>query len=61
MFKKIKVFITDVRNEFKKVTWPTKEQTIRQTGAVMVITGITSVFLGIIDVGLSELVKQIIG
>ncbi|MCP4295310.1 MAG: preprotein translocase subunit SecE [Proteobacteria bacterium] len=57
----MKVFHTDVRNEFKKVTWPSREQTIKQTGAVLVITGITSVFLGIIDVGLSELVKQIIG
>ncbi|PCI29504.1 MAG: preprotein translocase subunit SecE [SAR324 cluster bacterium] len=61
MFGKIKNFLSDVRNEFKKVTWPTREQTIKQTGAVLVITGIISVFLGIIDVGLSELVKQIIG
>ena len=61
MFSKIKNFLSDVRNEFKKVTWPTKDQTIKQTGAVLVVTGITAVFLGAIDVGLSELFKTLVG
>lgn len=61
MFGKIKNFITDVNTEFKKVTWPTKEQTIKQTGAVLVISVMTSVFLGVVDMSLAELVKQVIG
>lgn len=58
---KIKKFLADVRTEFKKVTWPTKDLTFKQTGIVLVIVAITSVFLGAVDVGLSELVKQVIG
>ncbi len=61
MFKRFRKFLGDVRNEFKKVTWPTKEQTIKQTGVVLVIVSIVAVFLGAIDYGLSGLVKIIIG
>ncbi|MDH5560882.1 MAG: preprotein translocase subunit SecE [Deltaproteobacteria bacterium] len=61
MFKKTRQFLADVKFEFKKVTWPTKEQTLKQTGVVMVLTAITSVFLGVVDYGLSEVFKQVIG
>ncbi|MBU3915626.1 preprotein translocase subunit SecE [bacterium] len=61
MFKKFKNFLAEVRTEFKKVTWPTREHTIRQTGVVLVIVAITGVFLGIVDYGLSGFFKVIIG
>lgn len=61
MFKRFKKFLSDVRAEFKKVTWPTREQTLKQTGVVLVIVAITGVFLGMVDFGLSGLVKLIIG
>ena len=61
MFARAKKFIVDVRGEFKKVTWPTREQTIKQTGAVLVISGITAIFLGAVDVGLNNVVQLIIG
>lgn len=61
MFKRIKNFFSDVKAEFKKVTWPSKEQTLKQTGVVLVIVAIIGVFLGIVDFGLNELVKMIIG
>lgn len=61
MFKRFRKFLTDVRAEFKKVTWPSREQTLKQTGVVLVIVAITGVFLGMVDFGLSGLVKMIIG
>jgi len=61
MFKRIIQFLTDVRSEFKKITWPTKDQTIKQTGIVVGISLVTALFLGVVDLGLSELVKQVIG
>ncbi|MDT8446048.1 MAG: preprotein translocase subunit SecE [bacterium] len=61
MFKRIGKFFSDVRGEFKKVTWPSRDQTVKQTGVVLVITLITAVFLGVVDYGLNELVKQVIG
>ncbi|OGH02132.1 MAG: preprotein translocase subunit SecE [Candidatus Lambdaproteobacteria bacterium RIFOXYD1_FULL_56_27] len=60
MFKRIAGFFAEVKGEFKKVSWPSREQTVRQTGVVLMITLIASVFLGIIDYGLSEAVKQVI-
>ncbi|MCP4753617.1 MAG: preprotein translocase subunit SecE [Proteobacteria bacterium] len=61
MFKRFKKFLSEVQAELKKVTWPTREQTMKQTGVVLVIVFITGVFLGIVDQGLNELVKLITG
>jgi preprotein translocase subunit SecE len=61
MIQKIKKFLVDVRTEFKKVTWPTRDQTIKQTGVVLVVVAIVAVFLGVVDIGLSELFKLFIG
>ncbi|MBU2645950.1 MAG: preprotein translocase subunit SecE [bacterium] len=61
MFKRFRKFISDVKAEFKKVTWPTREQTLKQTGVVLVIVALTGIFLGMVDFGLSGLVKMIIG
>ncbi len=61
MFKRFKKFLTDVKNELKKVTWPTREETIKQTGVVLVFVAFTGIFLGVVDFGLSGFVKMIIG
>ena len=61
MIQKIRKFIADVRAEFRKVTWPTRDQTIKQTGVVLVLVALTSVFLVVVDLGLSELYKLIMG
>jgi preprotein translocase subunit SecE len=61
MFKRFRKFLSEVRTEFKKVTWPSREQTLKQTGVVLVIVALTGVFLGMVDFGLSGLVKMIIG
>ena len=61
MIQKVKKFLIDVRTEFKKIIWPTREQTIKQTGVVLVVVAIVAVFLGVVDVGLSELFKFFIG
>ena len=61
MFKRFRKFLSDVRNELKKVTWPSRDQTFKQTGVVLVIVAIVGVFLGVVDFGLNEAVKLIIG
>ena len=61
MIKQIRQFFREVKGEFKKVTWPSREQTTQQTGVVLVLSGIAAIFLGAIDYGLSEAVKLIIG
>lgn len=35
--------------ELRKVSWPTRQDTIRSTGIVLLFTLATAVFLGVID------------
>jgi preprotein translocase subunit SecE len=59
-FRNIRSFFTDVVSEFKRVSWPTRQATLQSTGVVLVVTIAVAIFLGIVDVGLSEAVKMII-
>lgn len=47
-------FVKQVFDELKKVTWPTKEEIIRLTFAVIVISILVGVFLGGIDLALTS-------
>lgn len=47
-------FFSDVREELKKVTWPTRQETIRLTLVVVVISLIIAAYVGIIDILLAK-------
>ncbi|MBI5886488.1 MAG: preprotein translocase subunit SecE [Deltaproteobacteria bacterium] len=53
---KAKQFINDSKLELKKVTWPTKQQTISSTWVVLLVTFALAIFLGLVDFGLGYLV-----
>ena len=42
-------FLKEAQIELKKVTWPTRQDTIRSTAAVIVVSGAIAVFLGMLD------------
>jgi len=46
---KIVDYFKEVRTEVKKVTWPTRKETIKKTLMVLGITVLVSLFLGLID------------
>mgnify|MGYP001047585568 CR=1 FL=1 len=48
---------TGILDELKRVTWPTKKQTIRLTMVVIVISLIIGIYIGIIDVLLAKLLE----
>ena len=56
MFKRTRIFLTDVRVELKKVSWPSRQDTIASTGVVIVVVFLISFYLGIIDIALSKMV-----
>jgi preprotein translocase subunit SecE len=56
MLKRTRVFLTDVRVELKKVTWPSRQDTIASTGVVIVVVFLISFYLGIIDIALSKMI-----
>ena len=52
-------FYKEVKEELKKVVWPTKESTIGTTGVVIAICVVIAVFLGIVDFGLAKITQFI--
>ena len=59
-FKKAWQFLREVRVELKKVTWPSRKQTIGSTVVVLILVIIISFFLGAVDVGLRFVVQTIL-
>ena len=47
-------FLSDIREELKKVSWPTKSDTIKLTVTVIIISLIVALYVGIIDVLLAK-------
>ena len=53
-------FLREVRAELAKVTWPTRKDTIASTSVVLVIVILIAAFLGIVDLGLSKLMRLLL-
>ena len=57
---KTRQFLQEVRMELKRVTWPTRKETIASTAVVIILVLIISFFLGVVDFGLSSLVGVVL-
>ncbi|MBN1899649.1 MAG: preprotein translocase subunit SecE [Spirochaetes bacterium] len=57
---KIKQFLKEAYAELKKVTWPSRDELKESTMVVLVTTVIISLFLGLVDKLVSEVVKMVI-
>ena len=53
-------FLREVKVELKKVTWPSRKQTMGSTVVVLVIVAIVSLFLGMVDAGLGGLIRAVL-
>ena len=53
-------FLREVKIELKKVTWPSRKQTVGSTAVVIILITIIAFFLGAVDIGLSALVKLVL-
>ena len=60
MLVKAKDFLTDVKVEVKKVTWPSRKEALGGTMVVLVVVFLVSLFLGILDTVLSKIVESMI-
>lgn len=56
----IKTYIMEVRAEMRKVSWPTKERTIKDSALVIAASLVTAVFMGGADALFSYLVQKVI-
>lgn len=57
MFEKLKNYLAETRIELKKVTWPTKEELKEATRVVVVASILLTIFIGVIDQILSNIIK----
>jgi preprotein translocase subunit SecE len=60
MFEKIKQFLKEVKVEIKKVVYPSRDELVGSTWVVIITVFIVSFYLGVIDLGLSKLVKMLL-
>ncbi len=60
MIDKAKDFLSEVKAEVKKVTWPSKNEALGGTAVVVVVVFLVAVFLGIVDTVLSKIVEKLI-
>jgi len=54
-------FLQEVRAELRRVHWPTRKETYAATGVVLVIVAIVALYLGLVDLLLSQFVKAVLG
>ena len=60
MIERMRVFWQEARQEFKRVNWPTREETIRYTMFVVIFSVFLALFLGILDYGFVQALEKII-
>lgn len=61
VIERARQFLAGSKVELKKVTWPTPKQTLASTSIVIIVVIIVSMFLGIVDFGLTKIVKLVLG
>ncbi|MDD5281649.1 MAG: preprotein translocase subunit SecE [Candidatus Omnitrophica bacterium] len=52
-------FLKEVRTELSKVSWSTRKELLASTILVITVTGIMTIFIGIVDLGLSRFLSVI--
>ena len=54
-------FFREVRNELKKVSWPSRKDTMGSTSIVIILVIIIALYLGIVDFGLGRIIRLLLG
>jgi len=61
MIEKISKFLKEVKLEMRKITWSTREEVITSTIVVVVVSLLLAIFVGAVDLGLSNLANLVLG
>ena len=57
---RVREFVQEVLAEFRKVTWPSRQELVNSTVVVIVVTVVLSFFLGGVDIVLARVVEWIL-
>jgi preprotein translocase subunit SecE len=58
-FERMRVFLTEVRNELKRVTWPSQKEVYATTIVVILTSIFFGLYLFILDIGIDRVVTWI--
>ena len=53
-------FLSEVKGEVKKVTWPSRKEAMGGTAVVLLVVLIMAIFLGLVDLLLSKIVEALL-
>ena len=56
---KVKVYFKEVYLETKRVTFPSRKETMKGTYVVVITVVVAALFLGLVDVGLARIVQAL--
>lgn len=56
----LKEYFEESKAEIRKVTWPTRKEAVATSVAVLVMVVIMSLFLGVMDFGLTRIIALIL-
>ncbi|WP_430392453.1 preprotein translocase subunit SecE [Dyella sp. 20L07] len=54
--RRVRTFLGESQFELRKVVWPTRDETLKTTGIIMVVVVVLSLLLGLIDLILKSVV-----
>ncbi len=54
-FKKIAKYFRDCKGELKRIVWPTPRATFKNTGVVLIVVAIATLFVFALDMGFMNL------
>jgi preprotein translocase subunit SecE len=57
----LREYFAEARFELRKVVWPTRQETIRATGLILIVVVIISLLLGAMDMVISWAIRLLLG
>jgi preprotein translocase subunit SecE len=58
--RRAREFVREVVAEFRKVTWPSRQELINSTVVVITVTVVVALFLGGVDIVLAKIVEAVL-
>jgi preprotein translocase subunit SecE len=60
-WERLRQYLREVVYELRRVVWPSRKETIGSTSVVLVIVILCGIFLGVVDLVLSRLIRVFVG
>jgi preprotein translocase subunit SecE len=55
------IFLKEVRSELKRVVWPTRQEAIRLTSVVVIVSALVGIYIGALDYIFAKAVGLLLG